>query len=185
MTGSTSPADHFTGAMSDAEALMWNVEKDPWLASTMGTLLVLDRPVDADYFRRRIAGAVASIRRLRERAAPRLGRLAPPLWYPDADFELGYHLRHIALPPPGDQDQLLETAVRLLQDPFDRTRPLWQFVVVDGIRGGKSALIEKLHHTIADGEGSVKLHLTSSTGESQARREASFDLTSGEAASEA
>ena len=44
-------------------------------------------------------------------------------------------------------------------DPFERTRPLWQFVIVDGLRGGKSALIEKMHHTIVDGEGGVQLSL--------------------------
>ena len=44
-------------------------------------------------------------------------------------------------------------------DAFDRTRPLWQFVVVEGLRGGKAALVEKLHHTIVDGEAGVQLSL--------------------------
>jgi hypothetical protein len=65
----------------------------------------------------------------------------------------------VALPKPGSLRQLLDYASLVAADPFDRTRPLWQFVVVDGLRGGKSALIEKLHHTIADGEGSVQLSL--------------------------
>src|SRR5207344_2235795 len=43
--------------------------------------------------------------------------------------------------------------------PFDRTRPLWQFVVVDGLKGGRGALIEKMHHTIADGEASVRMSM--------------------------
>ena len=63
----------------------------------------------------------------------------------------------MALPKPGSMRQLLDLASLIACDPFDRTRPLWQFVVVDGLRGGKSALVQKLHHTIADGETSVKL----------------------------
>src|SRR6185295_12539868 len=85
--------------------------------------------------------------------------LSSPMWVDDPNFDLRYHVRHIALPKPGTIRQLLDLASLIVGDSFDRTRPLWQFVVVDGIRGGKSALIEKLHHTIADGEGSVKLSL--------------------------
>ena len=81
------------------------------------------------------------------------------MWVDDPNFDLRYHVRHLALPKPGTMRQLLDLASLIACDPFDRTRPLWQFVVVDGLRGGKSALIEKLHHTITDGEGSVKLSL--------------------------
>jgi WS/DGAT/MGAT family acyltransferase len=147
----------FSGQMSDAEALMWHVEQDPWFSSTIGTLLVCDRPIDVDRLRRRVAAAVVELPRLRERVVPRLGRVAPPLWRTDGEFELGHHLRHIALASPGSFDQLLELTTRTLQDPFDRSRPLWQFVVVDGLEGGRGALIIKLHHAVTDGEGGVKL----------------------------
>ena len=70
-------ATRFARRMTDAEALMWNVEKDPWLSSTIGTVLITDRPVDHDAFRRKVAAAVAAIPRLRERVVPRLGRLTP------------------------------------------------------------------------------------------------------------
>jgi WS/DGAT/MGAT family acyltransferase len=85
--------------------------------------------------------------------------LSAPTWVADSNFDLRYHVRHLALPKPGTMRQLLDLASLIASDPFDRTRPLWQFVIVDGLRGGKSALIEKLHHTITDGEGSVKLSL--------------------------
>ena len=55
--------------------------------------------------------------------------------------------------------QLLDLATLIVADPFERTRPLWQFVVVDGLRGGKSALIQKMHHTVTDGERGVQLSL--------------------------
>ena len=84
---------------------------------------------------------------------------APRCWVDDPAFDLRYHVRHIALPKPGTMRQLLDLASLIAVDPFDRTRPLWQFWIVDGIRGGKSALVQKMHHTITDGEGGIQLSL--------------------------
>ncbi|HET6836005.1 MAG TPA: wax ester/triacylglycerol synthase domain-containing protein [Acidimicrobiales bacterium] len=147
----------FERRMSDFEALMWNVEKDPWLNPSGGVVVVCDRPPDVEDFRRRIAHAVAEIPRLRERVVPGVGRLSPPAWAPDPEFDLDNHLRHVALPAPGTQRQLYDLAARLLQDPFDRTRPLWLFVIVDGLEGGRGAMFAKLHHTIADGYAALRL----------------------------
>jgi diacylglycerol O-acyltransferase len=147
----------FQRRMSDFEALMWNVEKDPWLNPNGGVVVVCDRPPDFEDFRRRIARAVAEIPRLRERVVPGVGRLAPPRWAPDPEFDLDNHLRHVALPVPGTQRQLYDLAARLMQDPFDRTRPLWLFVIIDGLDGGRGAMFAKLHHTIADGYAALRL----------------------------
>ncbi|MEZ5251727.1 MAG: wax ester/triacylglycerol synthase family O-acyltransferase [Ilumatobacteraceae bacterium] len=65
--------------------------------------------------------------------------------------DIHYHVRRVALPVAGSMRQLLELASLIASDPFERTRPLWQFVVVEGLRGGRAALIQKMHHTIADG----------------------------------
>ena len=147
----------FEQMMSDAEAMMWNIEKDPRLSSSFGTVTIVDRPIDIDVMRKRIGRAVADIPRMRERVAPVFGRLSPPLWEPDPEFELDYHVRQLALAPPGDERQLFELCTRLLQDPLDRTRPLWMFVAIDGLPDGRGALFTKLHHTITDGEGGVRL----------------------------
>ena len=143
--------------MSDFEALMWRVEKDPWLNPSGGVIVVCDRPPDVDDYRRRIAHAVAEIPRLRERVVPGVGRLSPPRWAPDPEFDLDNHVRHVALPAPGTLRQLYDLAARLMQDPFDRTRPLWLFVIVDGLEGGRGAMFAKLHHTIADGYAALRL----------------------------
>jgi WS/DGAT/MGAT family acyltransferase len=103
--------------------------------------------------------AVHVVERLGQRVQPVPVNLTAPTWVSDSNFDLRYHVRHLALPKPGTVRQLLDLASLIACDPFDRTRPLWQFVVVDGLRGGKSALVEKLHHTITDGEASVKLSL--------------------------
>jgi WS/DGAT/MGAT family acyltransferase len=149
----------FDRKMSDAEGLMWRLEKDPHLSSTFAAVTILDRPPDFDRLRARMERAVHVVRRLGQRVQPMPANLTAPTWVDDTNFDLRFHVRHLALPKPGTMRQLLDLASLIACDPFDRTRPLWQFVVVDGLRGGKSALIEKLHHTITDGEGSVKLSL--------------------------
>jgi WS/DGAT/MGAT family acyltransferase len=143
--------------MSDVEAMMWNVEKDPYLSSTFGSLTIFDRPVDMDRLLRRLEYTVSCIPRLRQKVSPGLGRLAPPEWSADPEFDLGYHVRRIGMPSPGTERQLFELAPLLVQDPFDRTRPLWEFIAIDGLEGGRGALLQKMHHTITDGEGGIRM----------------------------
>ena len=138
---------------------MWRLEKDPHLSSTFAAVTILDRHPDFDRLLARMERAVLAVERLGQRVQPAPVNLTAPTWVDDSNFDLRYHVRHLALPKPGTMRQLLDLASLIACDPFDRTRPLWQFVIVDGLRGGKSALIEKLHHTITDGEGSVKLSL--------------------------
>jgi len=146
--------------MTDVEALMWTLEKDPHLGSAFANVTVFDRPVDVERLRRRLAGAVNAVPRLRQRVVPGLGRIAPPAWADDPHFDLDRHLRRIALPQPGTERQLFDLAARLAAEPFDRTRPLWRFTVVDGLDGGRSAMVQQLHHTITDGEGGVRMSLS-------------------------
>jgi len=143
--------------MSDVEAMMWNVEKDPFLSSTFGSVTLLDQPPDIDRLRRRLLHMVRRIPRLHQRVVPALGRFAPPEWHDDPDFDIDFHLRHVALPAPGSPRQLYDLASQIVQDPFDRTRPLWEFVLIDGIEGGRGAMVQKMHHTITDGEGGIRM----------------------------
>lgn len=149
----------FEHKMSDAEALMWRVENDPHLSSTFANITILDSRPDLDRLRRRMERVIHAVPRLRQRVQSAPANLTSPIWVDDPDFDLNYHIRHLALPKPGNMRQLLDLASHIACDPFDRTRPLWQFVVVDGLRGAKSALIEKLHHAIVDGEAGVALSL--------------------------
>ncbi|MEY4174646.1 MAG: hypothetical protein RI900_1811, partial [Actinomycetota bacterium] len=150
---------HFDRKMSDAEGLMWRLEKDPHLSSTFANITLLDRAPDFERLVRRLDRAVHVIPRLRQRVQPVPANLSAPVWVEDPNFDIRNHVRHIALPKPGTLRQLLDLASLLTADSFDRTRPLWQFWVVDGLRGGKSALLQKMHHTIVDGEGGVQLSL--------------------------
>ena len=143
--------------MSDLEALLWNVDKDPFLSSNFGSVTLLDGVPDLGRFRRRMLRAVQRVDRLHQRVVPAFGRLAPPEWRDDPEFDIDRHVRHLAIPKPGTDRQLFDLATMFVQDPLDRTRPLWEFVLVDGLKGGRAALIQKMHHTITDGEGGIRL----------------------------
>jgi WS/DGAT/MGAT family acyltransferase len=150
---------HADRRMSDLEAMMWNVEKDPHLASTFGSITLFDRVPDLERFRYRLERAAALIPRLRQRVVPSLGRMAPPEWQDDPDFDIARHVRHVALPGGGtatDRD-LFDHAARFVLDPFDRTRPLWEFEIIEGLTDGRAALVQKMHHAITDGEGGIRM----------------------------
>ncbi len=141
--------------MSDPEALMWAAERDPVLRSSFLNLTICDRPLDVQRFRRRMALVVDAVPRLRQRVVA--GPLGAPSWHENRDFDLDHHARHVGLAPPGSDRQLLELAGDLLEDAFDPARPLWTFLVVEGLSGGRGALVSKLHHTITDGVGGIRL----------------------------
>jgi WS/DGAT/MGAT family acyltransferase len=143
--------------MTDVEALMWNLEKDPHLSSSIANVTLLDQPPDPERLRARLQRATVQVPRLRQRVVPALGRLAPPEWRDEPDFDLDYHLRWMALPNPGSMRQLLDLTATFVGTPFDRTRPLWEFLIVEGLADGRAAMIQKLHHAIADGEGSIRM----------------------------
>src|SRR5690606_9647258 len=147
----------FERHMSDNEALMWNLEKDPALSSWFASLTILDRPPSLDRLRARLARAVVAVPRLRQHVVASVGRLSPPVWVDDPEFDLDRHVWRIAVPAPGTDADLHDLAIRLLQEPFDRARPLWQFIIIEGLADGRAALFQKMHHTITDGEGGVRL----------------------------
>src|SRR5690606_14558517 len=77
----------------------------------------------------------------RWRLAPIPGGIGHPWWVEDPDFDLDYHLRHEVLPPPGGEDELDACVARALPGVLDRRHPLWQVVLVDGLEGGRQALV--------------------------------------------
>ncbi|MHB1854390.1 MAG: wax ester/triacylglycerol synthase domain-containing protein [Acidimicrobiales bacterium] len=147
----------FDRRMSDQEALMWNIEKDPWMNPSGAILTLLDQPGDYDLMLAKVKYGLAKVPRLRERVVPGLGRLAPPVWATDPEFDLAYHVRHLSLPAPGSMRQLLDLVTRLYEEPYDRTRPLWMFYVIEGLADGSGALFTKQHHAVADGIGALRM----------------------------
>jgi WS/DGAT/MGAT family acyltransferase len=80
-----------------------------------------------------------------------------PVWVDDAHFRIDYHIRHTALPRPGNEDQLKRVAARIQAQQLDRKRPLWEIWVVEGLEGDRFALISKIHHCMIDGASGVDI----------------------------
>jgi diacylglycerol O-acyltransferase / wax synthase len=74
-----------------------------------------------------------------------------PYWTEDEHFDLDFHIRESAVPPPGDDRRLAETVARIFARPLDRSRPLWELYLIQGLDGGRVALLTKVHHSVVDG----------------------------------
>jgi WS/DGAT/MGAT family acyltransferase len=80
-----------------------------------------------------------------------------PFWIDDPQFNLSYHVRHSALPAPGGEDQLRKMAARVFSQQLDRTKPLWELWLVEGLKRKRFALISKTHHSVVDGVSGVDI----------------------------
>ena len=89
--------------------------------------------------------------------APRTGGLSWPSWQADQRFEIEAHVRHATLPSPGEEDEFLEWISDFYSHRLDRSRPLWEIVLLDGLADDRWALVYKTHHCLVDGVGSVDL----------------------------
>ncbi len=147
----------FTKHMSDEDALMWHIEKDPILRSTILAVAIFDRPPDWTRLRARIERATRVIPRLRQRVLSPPFRIGPPRWATESTFDLDFHLRHLRLTPPGDAPTLLDALQPIASSAFDRARPLWEFTLFEGLDGERAALAMKVHHSITDGVGGMAL----------------------------
>ncbi|WP_431127057.1 WS/DGAT/MGAT family O-acyltransferase [Variovorax paradoxus] len=83
--------------------------------------------------------------------------LTNPVWVEDDDIDLDYHVRHITLPKPGTNRQLQQYVARLHSTLIDRSRPMWEFFIIDGLKSGQVALYTKVHHAGIDGQAGVAL----------------------------
>jgi diacylglycerol O-acyltransferase len=115
-----------------------------------------DGGIDIERIRQYINSRLPSIPRYRQRLA-----FIPvenhPVWVDDDHFDLAYHVRHTSLPRPGSDPQLRELCARILERPLNHAKPLWEIWVIEGLAGGRFALVMKVHHCMVDGLGGVEL----------------------------
>ena len=104
-----------------------------------------------------LASKLHLIPRYRQRVRSVPLELGRPVWVDDPHFRLGFHVRHTALPAPGDDAQLDRLMGRLMSQPLDRNRPLWEAWLVDGIEGDRWGIVFKVHHCMVDGIAGVGL----------------------------
>jgi len=104
-----------------------------------------------------IRDRIAFVPRYRQRVQQVPGRFAGPVWVDDEDFDITFHVRRSALPRPGTHEQLLELVSRIMSRRLDRERPLWEMYLVEGLEGGRFAVVSKSHQALVDGAGTVDI----------------------------
>ncbi len=149
---------HYDEWMSESDSVLWHIERDPLLRSTIVSVWFLDSVPDRDRMDAVVERIVAKIPRLHQRVVDEQPGVSPPRWADDPAVDIDYHYTWARLPGrrPGRR-QVLELAQRMAARAFDKDRPLWELCVVEGLPGKRAAFIMKVHHAIADGLGMVQL----------------------------
>jgi WS/DGAT/MGAT family acyltransferase len=145
-----------TTFLRNSDAFTWAMETDPRLRSTVVTVILLDRSPDWELIRQRFDLLSRKLPMFRQCVVPSPPP-APPRWEYDADFDLDYHMRRVALAAPGTLDDVLELARLAEMQDFDRARALWETTLVEGLEDGRAAVICKFHHALTDGVGGVQI----------------------------
>jgi diacylglycerol O-acyltransferase / wax synthase len=146
--------------LSSLDALFLHTES-PEMPMHVGSLCVLDLPAEiaADDFYEHAKQRISERMHLADLFTRKLALMPfdinDPIWVPDDDVDLDYHVRHIALPKPGSNRQLQQYIARLHSSLLDRSRPLWEMFIITGLRSGQVALYTKAHHAGMDGQGGM------------------------------
>lgn len=117
----------------------------------VGCVALLEGPIPFDAFVTTIGERLAAIPRYRQRPVRPAFDLDWPRWQDDPTFDVRHHLRHVAVPAPGGDAELHELVDQLVAMPFDAEHPLWEAYLIDGVAGGRAALLWKVHHAMVDG----------------------------------
>jgi WS/DGAT/MGAT family acyltransferase len=122
----------------------------------VGAVVILEGPpAPFDEFLDGLRARLHLVPRYRQKLAEHPG--GRPLWVDDPDFNLEYHVRQTALPKPGSETQLMRLAARIMSQQLDRTKPLWEVWLVEGLEDNRVAMISKTHHALIDGVSGVDL----------------------------
>jgi diacylglycerol O-acyltransferase len=110
-----------------------------------------------EYLREKVIERIREIPHFRWRLEEVPLALDMPYWVEDEDFRYENHFKRIAVPSPGDREALSEVVAHLYSKHLDRSKPLWEFWLIEGLADGKYAVLQKLHHCMMDGQGASKL----------------------------
>ena len=133
--------------------------EEPTTAMHVGGLMTFDATpgFDPDRFIALIGERLAAVPRYRQKIREVPARLGLPLWVDDPAFELDFHVRRSALPAPGTDEQLRELVGRLQSRQLDRSRPLWEIYLIEGLDRNRFAIVTKTHHAMVDGLSSIDI----------------------------
>jgi diacylglycerol O-acyltransferase len=143
--------------MSESDALMWHIERDPILRSTVVNIWVLDCAPDPGRLAATLEATERLVPRLRQKVVEDPLGLSPPRWESDALYDRDYHVRRLRVPGNGTMRDLLDLAAPIGMQAFDKDRPLWELVLVEGLENGRFGVILKIHHAMTDGVGMMRM----------------------------
>ncbi|MEY2434052.1 MAG: diacylglycerol O-acyltransferase / wax synthase [Acidimicrobiaceae bacterium] len=128
----------------------------------VSSLSIFEKPDDPNHdpftaWRAQIEKRLHTLEPLRRRLRNVPMNLDHPFWIDDPDFDLDFHVRNTAVPPPGSDQQLADLVARIIGRPLDRTRPLWETYVVEGLPDDRFAILTKVHHATIDGASGAEL----------------------------
>ena len=122
----------------------------------IGGVVIFEGPMpDIEKIKAHVESRLHYIPRFRQRIAVPRFQAGRPFWVDDQRFNLDYHVRDTALPAPGNDEQLERLAARIFSQRLDRRKPLWELWFVDGLSGGRFAMINKSHHAMIDGMAGI------------------------------
>ena len=145
--------------LSPVDASLFYLEA-PTTPMHVGSVEVFDLPVegfDHDRLVRLIRQRIAFVPRFRQRIRDVPLQLGRPVWVDDQRFDVSYHVRRSALPKPGTREQLNELVGRLMGRPLDRSRPLWEMYLIEGLESRQFAIVTKTHQAVVDGFSAIDL----------------------------
>ncbi|MDX6607290.1 MAG: diacylglycerol O-acyltransferase / wax synthase [Solirubrobacterales bacterium] len=143
--------------MSAQDAMFLHVENDVTPMHIGGVSLFEGPPPPFEDLRSMVQGKLHLTPRYRQKVRFVPLGMGEPVWVDDPHFNIGYHLRHTAVPPPGSEEQLRATAARVFSQHLDRARPLWEIWMVEGLEDDRWALLSKVHHCMVDGVAATDL----------------------------
>ena len=120
-----------------------------------GTIIVDGKPPRFEDLLEHVEQRLALVPRFRQKVTKTPLGLSNPVWADDPEFDLRWHVRHVAVPSPGSDGQLRELVGRVMSQPLDFGRPLWQLYLIEGLEGKRHAVISKTHHALVDGVSAV------------------------------
>jgi diacylglycerol O-acyltransferase len=106
---------------------------------------------DFERFRHELDRRLHLLPPFRRRIVQVPGQLHHPVWIEDPDFDLGYHVRRMGVPAPGGREQMDQVIADIASWPLDRSKPLWEIWMLEGLEGGHVGFLAKIHHAVADG----------------------------------
>ncbi len=134
-------------------------DEDPTTVMAISSTAVFEGPPPSqEELLSHFAGRIALVDRYRQRIRRVPFDLGPPVWEDDPNPDLSWHLRRTALPAPGGDAELRRLVARIMSQRMDRSRPLWEYWVVEGLEGGRWALVQKVHHCAVDGVSGTELY---------------------------